>query len=152
MTDARVSPLEAHLGYWIRFVSNHVSYAFARKLEAREVTVAEWVILRELYGANAVVPSALAERLGITRGAVSKLIDRLLTKALVTRTASKDDRRYQSLALTTAGRVLVPKLSALADKNDAEFFGHLTKKERVLVETLMRGIVERQGLKSVPIE
>lgn len=152
MTNATVSPLEAHLGYWIRFVSNHVSNAFARKLQAREVTVAEWVVLRELYETTAVAPSALAERLGLTRGAVSKLMDRLLAKALVTRTASKEDRRYQSVGLTAAGRALVPKLSALADKNDAEFFGHLAKKERALVETLMRGIVERQGLRSVPIE
>ena len=108
--------------------------------------------LRELYETTAVAPSALAERLGLTRGAVSKLIDRLLAKALVTRTASKEDRRYQSVALTAAGRALVPKLSSLADRNDAEFFGHLAKKERILVETLMRDIVERQGLRSVPME
>ncbi|MEI9903207.1 MAG: hypothetical protein WDN06_03970 [Asticcacaulis sp.] len=43
------SHLEAHLGYWMRFVSNHVSQAFARKVEAHGVTVAEWVVLRELF-------------------------------------------------------------------------------------------------------
>ena len=29
-----VPELTAHLGYWLRFVSNHVSRAFARKVEA----------------------------------------------------------------------------------------------------------------------
>ena len=33
-----VSPLEAHLGYWMRFISNHVSHAFSRKLEEREIS------------------------------------------------------------------------------------------------------------------
>ena len=64
-------PLGAHLGYWLRFVSNHVSYAFARKLADKDVTAAEWVVLHELYGERAVAPSSLADRLGLTRGAIS---------------------------------------------------------------------------------
>ena len=47
------SELTTHLGYWLRLVSNHVSQAFARKLEGRGVTVAEWVVMRLLLdGAN----------------------------------------------------------------------------------------------------
>jgi MarR family len=42
--------------------------------------VAEWVVLREMYEADSIVPSALAERIGMTRGALSKLIDRLISK------------------------------------------------------------------------
>jgi hypothetical protein len=41
-----VSQLEAHLGYWLRAVSNHVSHAFKMKVETHGVTVAEWVVLR----------------------------------------------------------------------------------------------------------
>jgi hypothetical protein len=36
-----VSELTAHLGYWLRHVSDHVSHAFARKLASQDVTVAE---------------------------------------------------------------------------------------------------------------
>ena len=43
------SALEVHLGYWMRRISNHVSSAFAKALQARQVSVAEWVVLRELY-------------------------------------------------------------------------------------------------------
>ena len=64
-----LSSLELHLGYWLRYVSNHVSHAFALKLAAAEVTAAEWVVLRELYDFSESAPSALAERLGMTRGA-----------------------------------------------------------------------------------
>ena len=146
------SPLEAHLGYWLRFVSNHVSHAFSVKLEACGVTVAEWVLLRELFERDAVAPSALAARIGMTRGAVSKLADRLVAKEFVSRTADDGDRRFQSLALTRAGRALVPKLSALADRNDAEFFGHLKPAERAAIEKAMKEIVRRRGLKTVPVE
>lgn len=147
-----VSALEDHLGYWLRFVSNQVSHAFARKVAALDVTVAEWVILRELHDAQTLVPSALAEKIGMTRGAVSKLADRLEAKSLVTRTANDDDRRYQTLALTKDGRALVPRLAALADENDAEFFGHLKPAERKAIESAMRGIVKRHGFRTIPTE
>src|SRR5271154_2099072 len=87
-----LSPLGSHLGYWLRYVSNHVSHAFSLKLAARGVTVVEWVVVRELYDAES-APSALADRLGMTRGAISKLADRLIVKGLITRRARAGDRR-----------------------------------------------------------
>lgn len=146
------STLDAHLGYWLRFVSNHVSLAFAQKLATRDVTAAEWVLLRELLDVDAAAPSRLAERLGMTRGAITKLADRLIGKALVVRTANPDDARAQTLALTPRGRKLVPALAGLADRNDAEFFGHLTVAERRALESVLEGIVARRGLKVIPVD
>lgn len=145
-----VSGLEDHLGYWLRFVSNHVSHAFAVKLEELGVTVAEWVVLRELYDADVLAPSALAERLGMTRGAISKLAERLAAKDLLSRTTGGRDRRYQGLALTEAGRVLVPELAELADCNDAEFFDLLDPATRATVEAAMKEIVRRRRLRAIP--
>lgn len=147
-----VNPLEAHVGYWLRFVSNHVSHAFRRKIEARGVTVAEWVVLRELFDRADAAPSEIAERLGLTRGAISKLVDRLEAKALLARQAGGPDRRYQSIALTAEGRALVPELAALADRNDAEFFGGLDAPTRATILRAMQDIVRRHGLRAIPIE
>ena len=144
------NPLTTHVGFWLRYVSNHVSHAFAAKLSARGVTVAEWVMLRELFERDDVAPSAVAERLGMTRGAISKLADRLADKKLIVKRGDREDRRYQSLTLTKDGRALVPLLAALADQNDAEFFDHLSRGEREkLIETL-KTIVNRKSLKAVP--
>ena len=148
----QVSGLEDHLGYWLRYVSNQVSHAFSLKVAARDVTVAEWVLLRELYEQDSMVPSAIADRLGMTRGAISKLADRLSAKALLTRVPGRKDRRYQDLALTAAGRSLVPELSALADRNDAEFFGHLGPADRATVERVMKNIVRKLRLRAMPID
>ena len=145
------SELTSHLGYWLRYVSNHVSHAFALKMESRDVTVAEWVVLRELYDADAIAPSRLAEKLGMTRGAITKLADRLIAKSLAAREASLKDGRAQTLALTPQGRGLVPELAALADENDADFFGHLKPRDRAFVERVLKDIVERRGFSSVPV-
>jgi DNA-binding MarR family transcriptional regulator len=140
-----------HLGYWLRYVSNHVSHAFALKLEASGVTVAEWVLLRELYDAEALPPSRIADRLGMTRGAITKLADRLIAKSLIAREADAEDGRAQTLGLTRRGEKLVPELAALADANDAEFFADLTREERAGLERLLKKIVERRGLLGIPV-
>ncbi len=146
------SELEVHLGYWLRFVSNHVSHAFALKVETHGVTVAEWVVLRELLDAGAVAPSRIAERMGVTRGAITKLAGRLIGKGLVTRTARDDDRRFQSLAITEAGRALVPELAGLADANDAQFFGHMSAEDRTDLLRLLTELVRHHDLKTMPTE
>jgi DNA-binding MarR family transcriptional regulator len=152
VSNRPTSALTAHLGYWLRYVSNHVSQAFARKVEAHGVTVAEWVLMRQLLDEEGVAPSRLAERMGMTRGAVSKLADRLIGKSLLVRTADPQDGRAHTLALTRAGRSLVPKLAALADANDAEFFDHLATKDRAALLRTLQEIVDKRGLKSLPVE
>ena len=149
--QAELSSIESHLGYWLRYVSNHVSHAFALKLAAVGITVAEWVVLRELYDSES-APSVLADRLGLTRGAISKLADRLIAKDMIVRRSNASDRRFQSLALTRKGRAVTPKLAALADKNDHEFFADLDIETRDTITGAMKAIVRRKGLRAAPIE
>lgn len=146
------SNLHSHIGFWLRYVSNHVSHAFAKKLLDSGVTVAEWVILREMFDRDGTTPSDLAGVTGLTRGAISKLADRLIAKHLLARTYARDDRRYQTLALTTAGRSLVPTLAQLADENDEEFFAALSPKQRKRLVTTLRKLVEANHLSTLPTE
>lgn len=149
----KVSKLKAHIGFWMRLVSNNVSQAFANKLESTSVTVAEWVILREMYSSDKnTPPSQIAELTGLTRGAVSKLIERLLRKSLVTRDEAIGDRRYQDIRLTHKANILVPKLAALADQNDAEFFSILTKEEKKQLTAILKKIATFHELTKAPIE
>ncbi len=147
-----VSSLRSHLGYWLRMVSNAVSGGFARKVEAEGVTVAEWVLLRHLHDGERMAPSVLADRMGMTRGAISKIADRLLDRALIERRDNSADRRAHTLALTDAGRSLVPRLAELADRNDAEFFEALSPDERQELARLLRKIVQARQLTTTPID
>lgn len=150
-SQAGVSDLRSHTGFWLRFVSNHVSHSFARKLVGSGVTVAEWVVLREMFDASATSPSAVAAATGLTRGAISKLIERLVQKDLVSREEAAGDRRFQDVGLTTAGRTLVPRLAALADQNDQEFFSQLTEAERERLVATLKKLVAANKLKQIPI-
>lgn len=147
-----VSELDAHIGFWLRMVSNHVSQAFAAKLADRQVTVAEWAVLRALYGKAPMPPSRLADAMGLSRGAITRLADRLIAKSLLVREASADDGRAQTLALTAGGNALVPDLAALADRNDAEFFGCLVPDEREALGLVLKSLARRGHMTAIPIE
>lgn len=149
---ADVSDLTEHTGYWLRMVSNAVSQDFARRVAGEGVTVAEWTFLRSLYDIEAMSPSALADGLGMTRGAISKLADRLVDKGLIARVDDPDDRRAQSLSLTTAGRRKVPVLAQIADCNDADYFSVLSVEERSAFDNLLKVLAGRRGLKTVPLD
>lgn len=153
ISKIKVSELTSHIGYWMRVVSNNVSHSFARKLESSNITVAEWVILREMYRDNDTTsPSHVAELTGLSRGAISKLIERLLRKGLVTRTEAIGDRRFQNITLTAQAISLIPELVALADKNDEKFFSALTDTERQMLLTVLKKLAKHHQMFKHPIE
>lgn len=146
------SELTDHTGYWMRMVSNAVSQEFARKVLGEDVTVAEWSFMRALYDLAPTAPSVLAERMGMTKGAISKLAERLVAKGLVERTENADDKRAHILCLTPEGRGKIPVLASLADENDVEFFGVLTKQDHQSLDRILRLLAERRELTSTPVD
>jgi DNA-binding MarR family transcriptional regulator len=144
--------LDAHLGYRLRRVSNEVSGTFARALQAEGVSAAEWVALRLLHGEAKRTPGDLAGLTGMTRGAVTKVLDKLEAKALVTRAVNPEDNRVQWLSLTRSGQRLVPKLAALADRNDAHFFGCLSTAEQTALQKLLEKLTDFHRLREVPVD
>jgi DNA-binding MarR family transcriptional regulator len=147
-----ISDLTSHTGYLLRMVSNAASQEFARKVAGEGVTVAEWVMLRSLYGSDAIAPSALARKMGMTKGAISKLADRLLDKGLVERTGNPDDKRGHSLWLSAAGSQKVPILAAIADGNDAAFFSYLPREEHARLRAMLQRLIENHGLTATPVD
>ena len=144
------SPLEAHLGFWLRFVSNHASIRFQQLLEDKGVSVTEWVALRTLWSQDETTHAELILALGMTKGAASKVVSRLEEKGLAGRQLAEGRAREQCLVLTAAGKTLVPQLAALADANDAHFFGHLPAAERRALTQAMQDLVKYHQLKEIP--
>jgi DNA-binding MarR family transcriptional regulator len=54
--------------------------------------------------------------------------------------------------LAESGRRLVPVLAALADKNDAEFFGHLSAEQLAKLMETLKEIANRRLLRSIPVD
>ncbi len=151
-TETTVSELEDHIGYWIRYVSNHVSSTFAPRLAEADVSVSEWVALRSLYSLGETSQNELAASMGMTKGPVSRILDRLLRKKLASRKESGLDARANVVCLTEPGRRLVPKLAEIADCTDHEFFAGLSQADRTAIVRIMRKLVAHHQLSRVPVD
>ena len=91
--------------------------------------------------------------MGLTKDyQVSRLVERLVQKDLVERKDSRADGRAQEIRLSSVGQKLVPRLAALADQNDEEFFGDLPENTRSALIALMKQIVSQSQLKETPID
>jgi DNA-binding MarR family transcriptional regulator len=133
--------LRDHLGYWLRRLSDEVHGRFERELAEHDVTVSQWAVLITLYRGDATTTREVARYMGIDAGAVSRLVDRLAAKGLMTREPDPASRRTVRLTLTDAGRDLAPRLAEIADRNDAHFFAALEPDQRRQLESWIRHLV-----------
>ena len=150
--DRPASALEVHLGYWMRLVSNEVSHAFERALQQRDISVAEWVAMNRLAALPGMTPARLAAAMGMTRGAISKVLDKLDSKNLVSRSISPLDSRVQLLSLTQRARRALPQLARMADDNDEYFFGALAPEEKAALRSLLRKVAGAHRITRIPVE
>ena len=144
--------IESHLGYWLRRVSNHVSGAFAQALEKKHASVAEWVVICRIGAQPGITPGEIAETLDLTRGAVSKIIDKLEAKKWIARSTKPEDSRVQLLSLTRSGHHILPQLAKIADKNDQEFFAVLDPAESATLRRLLGKLAESHKIRAVPTD
>lgn len=151
-TTKPLCALEDHLGFWLRFVSNHVSGRFEKLIAAHGLTVTEWVALRTLYNKTENTHAGLIEALGMTKSAASKVVTRLENKGLAMRISAAHSAREQFIVLTPQGRDLLPVLAACADENEQFFFGHLDLNTRQALQQAMIDLTKHHQLTQVPVE
>jgi len=98
--------------FWHTFPSTWRSihtYTHNLAMEHYHITMKQFIILQEIHDGKTSV-SQLAESGHISRPAISRLVDVLVNKHLVTRLENPLDRRHVQLSLTTDGDRLLSQL------------------------------------------
>ncbi|WP_241974581.1 MarR family transcriptional regulator [Paraburkholderia sp. BL17N1] len=116
------------------------------------MSVAEWVALNQISQAAVSTPAGLADAMDMTRGAISKVLDKLQSKGLISRAASQEDNRVQLLALTQQGKRALPELTTIADGNDEHFFGALGANERATLRKLLKKLADTHQMHNIPVD
>src|SRR5215207_5131954 len=96
------------LRVWFRFVrlNRRVTQAIGAELRAIGLSIPQFDLISTLTEREGLTQRELAERLYVTKGNVSGLVDRLVGAGLVERRAIEMDRRSHALHLTSRGREL----------------------------------------------
>jgi MarR family 2-MHQ and catechol resistance regulon transcriptional repressor len=105
------------------------------------LTTPQFGVLEALYHLGPLSLGELAEKLLVTGGNITYVMDRLEDAGLVFRDRSGPDRRVVLARLTDAGRDLVEKVFPSHAAFIGELTGHLSQAER---ETL-RGLLKKWG-------
>jgi DNA-binding MarR family transcriptional regulator len=129
--------LKDDIGYWLNRLRMEVHQRFKARLEVHDVTIAQWCILLTLYNEQASTTTELSKVIEVDKASISRVLDRLLSKGLVTHQPGID-RRSGHVGLTPKGRDLVPHLIQAAEANERQFFGHLTPQELDQLRFLFR--------------
>ena len=114
--------------------------------------MSDWVVLREIYRLQCTSPTQLQQLSGMSKGAISKIITRLLDKDLIARAVVAHDRRNHEVMLTAEGLAIVLTLAKLADENDALFFGQLSDSARESLMGTLQELVRVHQMNVIPVE
>lgn len=131
--------LKNHIGYWLNRVRMEVHQAFEQRLDRHNITVAQWCILIALYDNQASSVQELADYIEVDKASISRVVERLVGLKLTSHLPGKD-RRSGFINLTAAGKKLVPKLLKEAERNEKQFFGHLTELELNQLQHIIKKI------------
>jgi DNA-binding MarR family transcriptional regulator len=86
--------------------------------------------------------SAVADFIGLSLPAMSRLVDGLVEKRLMRRRNSDDDRRLVQLSVTPAGNATIEGARQLAQDQLAAVLDHLPAEQRIAIAASMRVLRE----------
>jgi DNA-binding MarR family transcriptional regulator len=128
--------LAGYTSYLLRRAFTQLSRANASGAQPRD-----YVVLGVLAEDNACSQQDLAERLGINRTIMVKLIDRLEAADYVTRKRNPDDRRSYGLSVTEAGRKAMQDMEPALAQSEQRFTSALRAGEQQRLNSLLRKLV-----------
>ena len=124
---------------WFRLIrlQARMMAAIGRQLKELGLSIPQCDVLTTLTEREGLSQQELAERLYVTKGNISGLVDRLVTAGLVERRSIEGDRRSHAIYLTAHGRRLALQGIAVQKSYVAETLGRLSGPQVEQFEALL---------------
>ena len=137
VTQKSIQPIAAKLGFLVYRLHQALREAFEEHLVALGITPADWGVLAHCWeGIN--TAAGLADCLGVNRAAVTRVLDRVESAGLLTRTPNEAEGRSVLLTLTEAGKQTAEQAAAIAERVNSDYTAGLTEPERGQLMDLLR--------------
>ena len=137
---APFASLEQEVLLGLRMAAGRTLDPWARFLKAQaDLTVPQYNVLRILRGSHPtrLTSSEVGERMIARDPDVTRLVDRLVTRRVVARVRSRQDRRVVEVDITEAGLAVLGELDVHVTKMPKALLGHLgPKRLRQLADLL----------------
>jgi DNA-binding MarR family transcriptional regulator len=121
-----------------------------RVMEETGLSMTQCKAILEIGGHGDVLPSCglkdLAERLGASTPAMSRAVEDLVKKQLVTRVEDPDDRRAKRIELTPKGRRVVDDIVTVKLKGVTAFASSLSAAQRRKLDAAIDALMDREDI------
>ncbi|MBP2634392.1 MAG: hypothetical protein H6Q72_299 [Firmicutes bacterium] len=119
--------IENHAGYLIQQLSHLLEQRYNKNLANEDLSISHARVLYLLTKNNGMTQSELQQDLLIKASSVTKLIDILVQKCLVSRETSSEDARIKRIYLTEAGRQKENRLDQIREATEANLLQTLSE-------------------------
>jgi DNA-binding MarR family transcriptional regulator len=133
-----IGVLNNHLGYLIRRLQVWVFQDFIRTLAPIDIRPAQYSVLVVIAANPGLSQSDLADRLGIERARLVRVLDKLERRGLTRRLPSRSDRRSHALRLTRAGQKTLKHATMLAARHEMQLAERLGSERRKLLMSALQ--------------
>ena len=115
----------------VQILSEELRAGFADLFKTQDLTAAQYNVLRILRGAgkDGLSCREIGERMINRDSDITRMLDRLEARELITRERQTDDRRVVLAYITKAGLGLLAELDRPVDELHTAQLGHLSEKE-----------------------
>ena len=127
-------------------ISTAINRTFLRAFanEGIEITTEQWSVLACLWKKDKVTQQELCDLTSKDKPSMTRLIDKLEKRNLVTRVSDHNDRRTNLIHLTNAGNSLQLKATDIVQKVAAKTLNHISEEElntsRVVLKKIMANL------------
>ena len=136
--EVALGVLSGHLGYSVRRLQVWIFQDFVRALAPFDIRPAQYSVLIVIEANPGLSQADLAQRLGIERARLVRLLDGLEQRGLTRRRASPSDRRSHALHLTREGQRDLKRIKALAARHEARLADRLGEHKREALLAALR--------------
>ena len=140
MTD---QPLNDYLANLLAQANRQVGRRLDRAFSAEGVPVEQWRILAVLGDGAGRSMGELAEAVAMNHPTLTKMIDRMVSNALVYRAPDPADRRKVLIFASDRGFAVNQRLSRLARRHQAEMSQTCGDQETADLKRLLEGLIAR---------
>jgi DNA-binding MarR family transcriptional regulator len=142
--DAAADELAQALWRFVTYVMRTSAGDFLQRVDELELSLSQLKALQLLGERDESSLKALGDQLHLSLPAISRAVDGLVRRELVTRTEDADDRRMKRVAITAAGREVRDQLIQLRAEDLAAFLASLPARDRARLAAALRPIVARE--------
>ncbi len=135
--------LEKFMPYLLNQAAEVSSLAFEKSYKAKYGMLrTEWRVLFHLGLYGRMTASEIGSRAKMHKTKISRAVQRLTERRMVTRARDTDDRRVEHLTLTTKGRAAYTDLRGIAERYEAALVADLNAEETRVLRTALVKLAE----------